>query len=189
MTDDTRLDARVRGVLTDLPVPDTDATGEALQSVLARSASTRHRSAWVAPVLVAAAVALIALLVARLATGPDTEPPAPANPGDGLVGDWQHEVRGAEKTGWDGRWRLALTDDGVLLLSGPESASVSSEGASYRFTREQFRTDVFVNSACSELPAGVYVWRLDGDTLTLTELGNDCAERADVFAGTWRRVR
>ena len=26
MTDDTRLDARVRGALTDLPVPDADAT-------------------------------------------------------------------------------------------------------------------------------------------------------------------
>ena len=188
MTDDTRLDARVRGVLTDLPVPDADATREALRTVLARSESTRRRPAWAAPVLVAAVVALIALLAARLVAGPDPAPPTPAAPRDALVGDWQHQVRGAEEDAWNGRWRLALTDDGVLLLSGPESASVSSEGASYEVTAERFRTDVFVNSACSELPAGVYEWRLDGDRLTLTEVGNDCADRADVFAGTWRRV-
>lgn len=188
MTDDTRLDARVRGVLTDLPVPDADATRDALRTVLARSESTRRRPTWAAPVLAAAVVALIALLAARLVTSPDPEPPAPANPGDALVGDWQHVVRGAEKTGWDGRWRLALTDDGVLLLSGPESAAVSSEGASYAVTRQQFRTDVFVNSECSEQAAGVYTWRLDGETLTLTEVGIDCADRSDVFAGTWRRV-
>jgi hypothetical protein len=121
-------------------------------------------------------------------SGPDPAPPAPASPRDALVGDWQHGVRGAEKTGWDGRWRLALTDDGVLLLSGPESASVSSEGASYNVTREQFRTDVFVNSACNEQAAGVYAWRLDGDALTLTEVDDPCGPRRDVFAGTWRRV-
>ena len=189
MTDDTHLDARVRGVLTDLPVPDADATRDALRSVLARSESTRRRSAWVGPVLVAAAVAVVALLGARLVSSADSEPPAPASPRDALVGDWQHEVRGAGRDTWDGRWRLALTDDGVLLLSGPDGADVSSEGASYAVTPGELRTDVFVNSACSEQAAGVYAWRLDGDTLTLTEVGNDCADRADVFAGAWRRLR
>ena len=188
MTDDTRLDARVRGVLTDLPVPDADATREALQSVLARSEVGRRRSAWVAPALVAAAVAVVALLGARLVTGSDTEPPAPASPRDALVGDWSHRVRGADEATWDGRWRLALTDDGVLLLSGPDGADVSSEGASYAVTRGEFRTDVFVNSACSEEAAGVYAWRLDEDTLNLTELDDPCDDRVDVFAGAWRRL-
>ena len=188
MTDETRLDARVRGVLTDLPVPDADATRTALQSVLARSAAGRRRSAWIAPVLVAAAVAVVTLLGARLVTSHDSEPPEPASPRDALVGDWEHEVRGADESAWDGRWRLALTDDGVLLLTGPENADVSSEGASYAVTRREFRTDVFVNSECSEQAAGVYAWHLDGDRLTLTEVGKDCADRADVFAGTWRRL-
>ena len=67
-------------------------------------------------------------------------------------------------------------------------ADVSSEGASYAVTRGEFRTDVFVNSVCPEQAAGVYAWRLDGERLTLTEVDDACADRVDVFAGTWRRL-
>ena len=52
MTDDTRLDARVRGALADLPMPDDHETRAALQTVLERSRGTTALGA--APTLVVA---------------------------------------------------------------------------------------------------------------------------------------
>ena len=63
---------------------------------------------------------------------------------------------------------MALSADGVLTLTGPATATSAGDGASFTATDGQFRTDVFVNSACPEQAAGVYEWRTGGSTLTLT---------------------
>jgi hypothetical protein len=189
MTDDTRLDSLVRGALTELPLPDDAQTRAALGNVLERSRAPRVRSrAWVAPALIAAAVALAALAGVRLVTAQEQSTPTPSAPTDALVGDWQRQVSGAEKSSWDGRWRLAIADDGVLLLSGPARTKVSSEGASYAATDAQIRIDVFVNSACPEMAAGVYGWERTGARLTLTLVEDPCEARAEMFDGTWRRA-
>ncbi len=51
MTDDTRLDARVRSVLTDLPVPDDDGHPRALVAVLERSqaGTAKDPRPWLVP--------------------------------------------------------------------------------------------------------------------------------------------
>ncbi len=190
MTDDARLDARVRGVLTDLPVPDDAETRDALQAVLARSRGPRRQvGGWVAPAIVAAAIVLVALAVGTWLDRTNPVEPAPSpDPASALVGEWQRQVTGAATDGWDGAWRLTLRQDGVLELRGPTTAGASSEGASWTATEGELRTDVFVNSVCAEQPAGVYTWRVEGDGLRLTLETTDCTARADVFAGTWRRV-
>lgn len=188
MTDDARLDARVRSVLTDLPVPDDADTRDALHAVLARSRRPRRDPrGWITPVLVAAAVLALAVLAGTLVDRPSTIEPAPP-PASGLVGDWQRQVTGARTPGWDGRWRLAFTDDGVLTLSGPQAVTASSEGASYAVTDGRLRVDVFVNSVCPEMSAGVYAIDVSADTLTLSAFEDPCPVRADVLVGSWRRV-
>jgi hypothetical protein len=187
--DDARLDARVRGALIELPAPDDAATRDALHVVLERSRGPRRRPrTWVAPVLAAAAVAVLALLAGRLVDEPDPTTPEPAAPTEALVGPWVRQVTSSESPDWDGRWRLTLTADGVLTLSAPDGAAASSEGASYAATDNQLRSDVFVNSVCSEMPAGVYAWAVVGESLTLSAVDDQCVDRVEVFVGTWRHA-
>jgi hypothetical protein len=189
VTDDTLLDARVRAALTDLPVPDDRATREALVNVLERSGRSRHEPRrWIAPTLVAATVVL-AVLLGMWVSRPSPRHPVPApSPASTLLGDWQHQVTGSGTNGWDGRWRMALTDDGVLRLSGPETVTASIEGASYAATAGRLRIDAFANSVCDQKAAGLYTWQVSGDALVLALVEDPCAGRVEVFAGTWRRV-
>ncbi len=189
MTDDTRLDARVRGALTDLPMPDDAQTLEALRVVLERSSGPRRQvRGWVAPVLVAAAVLLIALVVGTWPERNATVQPAAPDRTDALVGQWERRVTDASTPGWNGTWRVILTRDGILQLRAPDTVSISTEGASWSATAGALRTDVFVNSVCAEQPAGVYFWHIEGGDLGLAAEQDGCVERSDVFAGTWRRV-
>ncbi len=185
MTDDTRLDARVRSVLTDLPVPDETATRAALVTVLERSQGRdgKDRRPWLVPLAAAAAVVIVAgLATAFLDRSQST--PQPAAPLS-VVGSWERQVSGAGTPGWDGEWLMTLTADGVLTLDGPATATDSSEGASYADSGGQLRVDAFVNSACSELPAGVYAWTRDARGLTLSLVEDACDARPDLFAGRW----
>jgi hypothetical protein len=191
MTDDTRLDARVRGALTELPAPGDQATREALRVVLDRSSGPRRTPrSWVAPAVVAATVALLLGLLGAVLNRPDQDVPTPAPaPRDALTGEWQQRVTGVSRDGWAGRWHLVLEGDGVLALSGPKTVRDSTEGASYEVTSNHLRVDVFVNSACPEQPAGVYEWRVTGDRLVLDAVSEPCLARAELFVGTWTRVR
>lgn len=188
---DARLDAQVRSALTDLPAPDDMATRAALDTVVRRSRALRpvppsKGRSWVVP---ATAAAVAVILVATLATAflGRSEPPVPA-PGapSSLVGSWERQVRGAETPGWNGRWRMTLSADGVMSLAGPTRAADSVEGASYAESRGRLRVDVFVNSACPELPAGVYGWARDSGGLRLTLDEDPCRSRADLFVGRWQ---
>jgi hypothetical protein len=184
VTDDARLDARVRSVLTDLPVPDDADTRAALVTVLQRSGGRRtDRGPWVVPTAAAAAMVAIAALAAFLGRS-QPEPPAPAEPAS-VVGSWERQVSGAQLPGWDGGWRMTLSADGFHTLAGPPTATDSSEGASYVDSGGRLRVDAFVNSACAELPAGVYAWNRDARGLTLTLVADACDARPDLFAGRW----
>jgi hypothetical protein len=185
VTDDARLDARVRSVLTDLPVPDEAATRAALVTVLQRSGGRRtDRGPWVVPAAAAAAVLAVAALATAFLGRSQPEHPAPAEPAS-VVGSWERQVSGARLPGWDGGWRMTLSADGVLTLAGPATATDSSEGASYADSGGRLRVDAFVNSACAELPAGVYAWNRDAQGLTLTLVEDPCDARPDLFAGRW----
>lgn len=181
MTDDTRLDARVRNALTTLPVPDHAATGAALQRVLADSDRARPRAtrSWWVPVLAAASVASVVglgSLAVRSQDGTDAPPTA----GSSIVGSWERRASGP--------WQMYFTSSGILTLDGPAGAP-SSEGASYSDLGGRIRVDAFVNSACAELPAGVYTWDTSGRLLTLRVEDDPCPARVDVLDGTWRRSR
>lgn len=189
--DDTRLDARVRGALTELATPDDSHTRDALRAVLSRSRGPHGaRRSWVVPAVAAAVVVLLVGVLGIVLQRPDPGPaPTPApDPQDLLSGQWQQRVDDASREGWAGRWRLTLEPDGVLALSGPATAQDSTEGASYELTAGHLRVDAFVNSACPELPAGVYEWQVSGDSLRLDAVSEQCLPRAELFVGTWTRV-
>ena len=190
MTDDTRLDARVRGALAELPMPDDNATREALNAVLARSSRPRREPrAWIVPGLVAAAVLALAA-AGGLAGGPALDDRADtasttdrqhrrrlAAPGDGS------RQRGLERPLADGAVRRRRPDD-----PGARDGDQCGRRRVLHRHRRPVPYRVFVNSACPEQAAGVYEWRTGGSTLTLTLVEDPCAARIDVFAGTWRRV-
>ena len=122
MTDDTRLDARVRGALTGLPAPDESATRDALASVLDRDSGRSGSRAgdprsWFVPAMTAAAVAAV-VTVGALVLGPiepeqQPAPPAPTS----VVGSWERRVAGADLARWDGAWRMTLSSDGATASS------------------------------------------------------------------------
>lgn len=187
--DDARLDARVRGVLTELPIPDETTTRDVLATVLQRSEGPTRRDhrPWLVPAAAAAAVAVLAALATTFVDLSHPEAPAPAGT-TSVVGSWERHVTGAETSGWDGQWRMTLEADGVLTLDGPAAATESSEGASYADADGLLRVDAFVNSACPELPAGEYAWTRDASGLTLTLVEDRCGPRVDLFAGRWQRA-
>ncbi|MBF4769902.1 hypothetical protein ISU10_19190 [Nocardioides agariphilus] len=192
MTDDTRFDARVRGALTELPVPGDLETRDALVAVLDRSRGPRRsprRSprTWAMPALAAAAVVALVALLAVVVDRPES-PQAGQAPPPSLSGQWELDAAGLTDPGWRGRWLLSFDEDGVLTLTGPAGAMDSTEGASYAVTGDHVRVDVFVNSACAEQTAGEYRWRTRGDHLLLVVLDDVCPARAGLLAGDWTRV-
>jgi hypothetical protein len=186
VNDDTRFDAQVRGALAELPMPDDRQTREALVDVLRRSRAERSTPRWLVPTLVAAAVVAIVGLAGTFVQLRDPGDPQPAAPAGEVRGGWGRELAGAQQPGWDGRWLMTFDREGVFGLYGPASADASSDGASYALTKDTLRVDVFVNNACSELPAGVYTWSRAGNVLTLTLVEDPCAARAELLAGSWR---
>lgn len=193
MTDDeTRLDARVRHALAALPTPEDAETRDALRSVLARSSrpvGDRSYPArrWGGPVAAAVAVASVAAAVTVGALVTPREPdgtPSLTSPPEVITGTWQRRVPASEAGEVAGRWRMGLTADGVLSLTGP-AGTPPAEGASYSTDGSELRIDAFVNNVCAELAAGSYAWVIASGDLTLVVLDDPCPTRVDVFAGTW----
>jgi hypothetical protein len=186
VTDETRLDAKVRAALAELPTPTDTRTREALHEVLGRSHSRPPASRWVLPALATACVLAIVVVGSLINwQAPEQPDPAPIRP-TRLVGDWQRNVTGAAVPAWDGRWRMRFGSNGVLTLHGPATSTTASDGASYDVQDGRIRVDAFVNSACPELPAGEYAWSQTGGVLTLTLVEDLCRVRTSLMAGTWQ---
>ena len=189
MSDDPRLDARLRAALLDGPAPDELRTRAALDDVLARSSASQRRRRVAIPLAVAAAVlAVLAVLPVLVPRGDDRERPQPVEPVPTAVeGSWRRTAQGLGPAGWDGAWQVTLDADGVLRVRGPVSADVRVDGASYRVDGDLLLLDPFVNDVCADADAGLYRWRRAGDRLVLSAVEEPCPAREALFDGTWSR--
>jgi hypothetical protein len=152
-----------------------------------------------------AAATVVVLLVVGLqvlrSTSPDTgpggsvPPTVTVSPSSGtadLVGAYRATLEtsdgGAAFADVAGDWTMELTPDGVMLMAPPatfrEGGGVQS-GVAYSIDGARFRTNLF-QQLCNSI--GVYGWVLEGGTLTLTSVEDDCALRRVVLASTpWTR--
>ena len=87
-----------------------------------------------------------------------------------------------------GEWTMDLRPDGIMLMAPPATfreGSTPQSGVAYSIDEARFRSNLF-QQLCNSI--GVYGWVLDGGTLTLTPVEDDCALRRAVLASTlWTR--
>ena len=181
------LDRRLREELQREAARIDPDIGRGMGAVEARA--RRRTTVGLGSLLVAATAAVLVIVaVQALQLAPPDTPAATAPPSGDLVGTYRATLQpsdgGAELGDVAGRWTMELTPDGVMLVAPPatfrEGASVQS-GVSYSIDGERFRTNLF-QQLCNSI--GDYGWVLDGGTLTLTPVEDDCALRRAVLAST-----
>ena len=182
------LDRRLREELQREAARIEPDIGRGMGAVEARA--RRRATVGIGSLLVAATAAVLVIVAVQALqlAPPDTQPAATAPPSGDLVGTYRATLQpsdgGAELGDVAGGWTMELTPDGVMLVAPPatfrEGASVQS-GVSYSIDGERFRTNLF-QQLCNSI--GDYGWVLDGGTLTLTPVEDDCALRRAVLAST-----
>ena len=194
------LDRRLRDELQREAASIEPDVGRGLVVVEARA---RRRTTAGVGSLLAAAVAVVLVVVgvqALQSTSPDTEPggsvaPPLLSPSPGIAdiaGTYRATLEandgGAQFADVAGEWTMELMPDGVMLMAPPatfrEGSGIQS-GVAYSIEGARFRTNLF-QQLCNSIAA--YGWVLDGGTLTLTPVEDDCALRRAVLASTpWTR--
>jgi hypothetical protein len=175
--------------------------GRSLSAVEAR-ARGRRSTGLGSMLAAAAAVVIIVAGVQALRSSPDpggpggspspTQLASPSANSTGLVGSYHATLEesdgGAEFRDVAGEWTMDLGPDGVMLMAPPATfreGSTPQSGVAYAIDGEQFRTNLF-QQLCDSI--GVYDWLLNGGTLGLTPVDDDCALRRAVLGSTpWTR--
>ena len=195
------LDRRLRDELQREAEGIEPDVGRGLMVVEARA--RRRATAGLGTLLVGAAVVVL-LVVGVQALGstspdsgpggsvPPTVPLSPSSETSDVVGAYRATLEtsdgGAEFADLAGEWTMELTPAEVMLMAPPgtfrEGGGVQS-GVAYSIDGARFRTNLF-QQLCNSV--GAYGWVLEGGTLTLTPVEDDCALRRAVFASTpWTR--
>jgi hypothetical protein len=81
-----------------------------------------------------------------------------------------------------GRWTLALRSDGSATVTAPAAFTGVLSGVLFNAQGNTFRTNLFVQDVCSNLPMATYRWIRMGNRLALTPVDDQCAGRVAVLA-------
>jgi len=197
------LDRRLReglGRITAAIDPDVDwhlrrAVRDARRRVALRRAS----------VALAAAAAIIASVVIgpraldalwSSTRQPPTGQPAPtiAAPttvgNQAIAGTYSHTVPAddpaTQSNRLAGRWRIELRPDGTMAVTAPAAFTGVLSGSQFQVQADTFRTTLFIQDLCSNLPVPTYRWTRVGDRLRFTPVDDRCGARVTVLAsGPW----
>lgn len=110
--------------------------------------------------------------------------PASPTPTAPIVGTYTTRLEDSDPAlrglGLSGQWQLTLRSDGVMTVTGPLGAKVSTSRTQYQLQDGTFLTSAFASETCSGV--GVYRWFRDGATLTLTQVSDACDLRVALLA-------
>jgi hypothetical protein len=197
------LDRRLRediGRLTSQVDPDVDPN---LQWTLRRAHRTIAIRRAGAAIAVAASIAVAIVVVPRAidalrdaqrerpATSPtaspgNTNPAVIAGTYEALIPKDQPAVR---QNHLAGRWTIGLGTNGIMTVSAPSSFTGVLSGSLYQIQGDRFRTNLFVQDICSNLPLATYRWIRSGTKLSFTPIDDPCEGRvAMLTSAPWTRV-
>jgi hypothetical protein len=106
-----------------------------------------------------------------------------------MTGKWNRTVTAAmwAKAGRPGfaagKWKIIVAKSGVLTVYAPEATSVDITAKLSGLPEAR----VQVTSFPSCKAAGTYRWRVAQAALTLTKVKDNCAGRAALLNGAWRK--
>jgi hypothetical protein len=103
-----------------------------------------------------------------------------------IVPNGQPAVR---QNGLAGQWTLGLGTNGIMTVTAPSSFSGVVSGSLFQVQGDQFRTNLFAQDVCSNLPPATYRWTRAGGELRFTTLDDPCGGRVALLtAAPWTRV-
>lgn len=85
-----------------------------------------------------------------------------------------------------GRWRIQLRPDGTMAVGAPAGFTGVLSGSQFQVQADTFRTTLFIQDLCSNLPVPTYRWIRVADRLRFTPVDDRCRARVTVLAsGPW----
>ena len=193
------LDRRLRegvGRLTSQVDPDVDRNLDRTFRRARRTIAVRRAGAAVA---VVASIAIAIVVVPRAIDALRSEQlPSPAasptitNPAV-IAGTYEtvipNDQPAVRRNGLAGRWTIRLGTNGIMTVSAPGSFTGVLSGTLFRIQGDHFRTNLFIQDVCSNLPIDSYRWARSGNELTFTRLNDPCEGRVAVLTSApWTRV-
>jgi hypothetical protein len=185
------VDGRLRNELTH-DASEIDIDAERFLGVVVARGRRRRRLRQLGGVTVVAAVLGVAVL-----TGPaivdlirtQRNEPAHPSPPVSIVGTYTTRIERADAAALrglhaEGQWLLTIRSDGVIAMTGPAGAEVSTPGTRYEIDGDRILTSAFASQTCSGV--GAYRWSRDGSALTLILESDACQLRIAILTGhTW----
>jgi hypothetical protein len=156
-----------------------------------------------ATLAVAAAIIVSVVLGPRAldALGSSSRPPAAGPPAptvaapttlgnQAIAGTYRRTVPAglpdAQSSHLAGRWRIELRPDGTMAVRAPAAFTGVLSGSQFQVQAETFRTTLFIQDLCSNLPVPTYRWTRVGDWLRFTPVDDRCRARVALLAsGPW----
>ncbi len=88
---------------------------------------------------------------------------------------------GAQENEMAGEWTIELHADGTMNIVAPPRFAGVLSAVQFQVTGNRFRTDLFVQDVCTNLPLGSYRWSRSGGTLTFKVIDDACEARVALF--------
>ena len=195
------LDARIRAALERSSTDVAPDVRRELATVRRRGrrAVIMHRIVY--PLVAAAVIAVLALLVPsvldsvrsqHLHRQPGTGPSPPVS---SPTGSFRVDLSGIggsmAASGLDGLWVMTISENGSIewtpparVASGEAHPGAIAEGLprdTYTISGARFVTDLFRQDLCAGKGVGAYGWIRSGSTLAFTLVDDACAERAAIL--------
>jgi hypothetical protein len=115
-----------------------------------------------------------------------TNPTAIAGTYETVIPNDQPVVR---QNGLAGRWTIRLGTNGIMTVSAPGSFTGVLSGTLFRIQGDHFRTNLFIQDVCSNLPIDSYRWTEQGNELRFMTITDPCEGRVAVLTSApWTRV-
>jgi hypothetical protein len=117
---------------------------------------------------------------------PNTNPAVIAGTYRAVIPNNQSAVR---RNGLAGRWALGLGPTGAMTVSAPGSFTGVLSGSLFQIEGGRFRTNLFAQDVCSNLPVGTYAWTRRGGQLIFTTVDDPCEGRVALLTSMpWTQV-
>ena len=85
-----------------------------------------------------------------------------------------------------GRWIIELRPEGTMAVTAPASFAGVLSASQFQVRADTFRTTLFIQDVCSNLPVPTYRWTRVGERLRFTPIDDRCGARVALLAsGPW----
>jgi hypothetical protein len=182
------VDGRLRNELS-RDASDLDVDVDRFLGDVVRAGQRRQRIRRVGGVvLVTALIATVALFGPAVMDVVRHQRTRPAHQGtttpEAIAGTYAVEINRADGSGTpglhlEGLWQFTLRGDGLVTVTEPAGANVSTRRSQYQLEGDRLLTTAFASDSCSGV--GVYRWSREGSTLSFTLVSDACAVRVVLF--------